>query len=131
MYSKSFIAVAALLTSMSAFALDGGSSSVGVPNPAAELCLKLNGTVETVLTPAGEGANCVVDEWVLFRSMTDAGLIHSPSQPRHAWISNPASKNCITIGGTLRMVNTPAGEAGHCVIEEWTLFKVYNPATAQ
>lgn len=40
--------------------------------------------------------------------------------------ANPASTNCLKLGGDLEMVTTPAGQYGNCVIEEWTLFTAMN-----
>ena len=37
--------------------------------------------------------------------------------------ANPASLNCLKLGGTLERVLTPQGEDSNCVIEEWTLFR--------
>jgi putative hemolysin len=44
-------------------------------------------------------------------------------------IANPASTNCITLGGTLEIVEAAGGQAGYChledgrVCEEWALFR--------
>jgi putative hemolysin len=47
-----------------------------------------------------------------------------------AQLANPASVNCVQkLGGTLQMVDTPAGQEGYChtsdnhFCEEWTLFR--------
>ena len=46
-----------------------------------------------------------------------------------AGIANPASTNCITQGGTLRIVDEVNGQVGYChmkdgrVCEEWALFR--------
>lgn len=36
--------------------------------------------------------------------------------------ANPASKNCIQLGGVLEPITTPAGQDNNCVIDEWQLF---------
>ncbi|EPF0317412.1 putative hemolysin [Enterobacter chuandaensis] len=44
-------------------------------------------------------------------------------------MANPASEHCITLGGKLDIVQTPAGETGYCTLpsgertEEWALFR--------
>lgn len=46
-----------------------------------------------------------------------------------AGLANPASTNCITLGGTLAIVDEAQGQAGYChlkdgrVCEEWALFR--------
>lgn len=51
-------------------------------------------------------------------------------------MANPASVNCVeTLGGTLRMLDTPEGQAGYCstpdghFCEEWALFRGEDCAT--
>jgi putative hemolysin len=115
------ISLATVALSSSAFA--GGSSTVGPANPAAVNCLKLGGTLERVVTPEGEDANCRIEEWKLFRAMSEQNLV-KPHHYGNGAMPNPAAVNCIDIGGELRSVTTPNGEAGVCVIEEWKLFRV-------
>jgi len=44
-------------------------------------------------------------------------------------IANPASVNCGTLGGTLEITDTPAGQTGYCHLpdgracEEWGLYR--------
>lgn len=44
-------------------------------------------------------------------------------------MANPASKNCIRLGGQLEIRRETAGETGYChlpdgrVVEEWALFR--------
>src|SRR3989338_6898520 len=46
-----------------------------------------------------------------------------------AGIANPASTNCITLGGTLQIMDEVNGQVGYChmkdgrVCEEWALFR--------
>ncbi len=103
----------------------GGSTTVGVPNPAALNCLFLHGALEEYTTPAGVSSNCVVDEWELYLEMERRNLV-TPHQYGPGAMPNPAAVNCLDIGGQLREVTTPAGTAGSCVIDEWALFKVIN-----
>ncbi|MBK7890547.1 MAG: DUF333 domain-containing protein [Bdellovibrionales bacterium] len=123
-----FLAVTLLFVAQSTFAT-GGGSSVGPANPAAVACVDLGGALEPFETPAGAAANCVIEEWTLFKAMKDAGLAqfvpHDMSGPIGG--ANPAAVNCINIGGELRSVQTRQGTAGYCVIEEWTLYRVFHP----
>lgn len=36
---------------------------------------------------------------------------------------NPASVNCVKLGGKLETINNPDGESTVCAIEEWTLYR--------
>jgi putative hemolysin len=118
------------LIGFSAQAFAGGSSTVGPANPAAVNCVKLGGILEPYQTPAGQGANCVIGEWQLFREMLKRGLT-KPHRYGNGAMPNPAAVNCIDIQGTLRTENTPAGQNGLCVIEEWSLFRVINVTREQ
>lgn len=46
---------------------------------------------------------------------------------------NPASAHCVSLGGTLEIRRSPAGDTGHChlpdgrVVEEWQLFRATHP----
>jgi hypothetical protein len=100
----------------------GGSSTAGIGNPAALNCEKLGGTLESYTTPEGQNANCVIEEWLLFREMDKRGLVHNDI-PEEISMPNPASVNCIKIGGSIRVVQNPVGDTGYCVIEQWTLFR--------
>ncbi|MGZ3744283.1 MAG: DUF333 domain-containing protein [Pseudobdellovibrionaceae bacterium] len=100
----------------------GGSSTVGPANPAAVNCIKLGGTLERVVTPAGEDANCVIDEWKLYKEMSDRGLVKRHNYENIS-IPNPASVNCLDIKGTLRIEETPEGQRGLCVVGQWDLFR--------
>lgn len=123
---KNLIFIISILISLATFA--GGGSSVGSANPAAQNCLKLGGTLERVQTPEGERGNCVIEEWLLFREMHNRGLVK-----RHdcgfASIPNPAAVNCRDIGGEIRIVETSAGQAGYCVVDEWKLFRAIDVIT--
>lgn len=116
------VLVLSLFFSAQAFA--GGGSSVGPGNPSALNCIKLGGTLESIETPYGQGANCVIDEWQLWREMISQNLVNENDDP--GMITNPASANCYNIGGTIRIVSTSEGEVGYCIIEEWALFRTIN-----
>lgn len=55
--------------------------------------------------------------------------INRQIQEQQAGIANPASTNCITLGGTLEIKDEVNGQAGYChmkdgrVCEEWALFR--------
>jgi len=100
----------------------GGSSTVGPGNPAAFNCLKLGGTLERVVTPRGQDANCVIDQWKLYKEMSDRGLVRHHQYADMA-MPNPAAVNCLDIKGTIRMEETPGGQRGLCVVAQWDLFR--------
>ena len=110
-------------------AADGGGSSVGPANPASVYCKDLKGSLELETAPGGgQYANCVVDQWTLFRDMSSKGLvIHHNYGP--GGMPNPAAVNCEDVGGTIRVVDTNEGQEGDCVIEEWTLFRATHPTS--
>ena len=123
---KNLVLVASVLISTQTFA--GGGSSIGPANPAAINCLKLGGTLESVSTSDGQNSNCVIDEWLLFREMYARGLVKEHGYGS-VGMPNPAAVNCIDAGGELRIVESPEGQAGYCVVEQWTLFHVINVTT--
>lgn len=120
---RTFILLTLSLISFQLFA--GGSSTVGPGNPAAINCVKLGGVLESFSTAAGQDANCVIDEWLLWQKMYERGLLKHHDYDRGGGIGlpNPAAVNCIDVEGQIRIEQTPAGERGLCVVEEWTLFK--------
>ena len=121
---KTLITLSFLIT-LPAFA--GGGSSVGTGNPAAGFCIKLGGQLERTVSREGEDANCAIGEWDLFRAMDKEKLVRPiKCNPHIPCMPNPASVNCDDAGGKLRIVSTPAGENGVCVIEEWTLFRLFH-----
>lgn len=112
------------LMSGNVFSMAGGSSTGGVPNPAAVNCLKLGGVLETTQNEHGVDANCAIDEWKLYTEMNKRGLVkkHSYRQPPIG-LPNPASVNCNDIKGSIRIVTEPAGQRGICVVGQWDLFR--------
>ena len=120
---KNLIFTTLLITAFQAQA--GGGSSVGPGNPASINCEKLGGQIEIINTPQGQVGMCNVEEWLLFREMYARGL----TKDHHygpGGMPNPASVNCLDVGGTVRIVNEPNGQVGYCIVEEWTLFRVIN-----
>jgi putative hemolysin len=118
----------ASLSATSAFAATGGGSSVGPANPAAQLCEKIGGHLAGYENSHGQGYNCVIEEWTLFRAM-DAQHLVKPIQcgaSTQPCMPNPASVNCENIGGSLEIVDSPNGQYGMCTVEEWKLFGVFN-----
>ena len=76
------ILISLTIIMMGAFAFSsGGGSSIGPANPATINCIKLGGILEPVITPAGEDANCVLDQWQLFREMFKRGLVKEHQYP--------------------------------------------------
>jgi len=112
-----------LSVGLQAFA--GGSSTVGPGNPAAVNCIQLGGVLESYQTPAGASANCVIEQWQLYKEMSARGLTNPPHGSENGvGMPNPAAVNCIDIEGQLRTVSSPTGQSGFCVVEQWTLFRV-------
>lgn len=111
---------------MSAQAFAGGDSSCGPGNPASVNCKMLGGKSELVTEPnGGQYANCVIEEWKLYRAMDERGLVKRHEYPG-VGMPNPASVNCADLGGTLRIKKVKGGEAGFCAVEEWSLWRVIN-----
>jgi putative hemolysin len=107
-----------ILFALAAFA--GGS------DPASQLCVSLGGSLEEA---GGKPPvlNCVLEEWTLFRAMSARHLVRPISCPRDTpCMPNPAARNCADIGGGYRVVRTPQGEDGYCVMESWALYRVFS-----
>lgn len=62
-------------------------------------------------------------------TLTVAGCTNATAEADSAQIANPASENCIKLGGRLEFRNENGGKVGYChlpdgrVIEEWALFR--------
>jgi putative hemolysin len=110
-------------------------------NPASVNCGNIGGTTQIMTNPDGSqygmctfsnGTSC--EEWALFRgegcqpglSLNQTGNSSASGQ---AGMANPASVNCVNVGGTLEIKNSPAGQYGMCTFangsscEEWALFR--------
>lgn len=137
---KHLLWITLLLVSSVALAENGGSGTVGVGNPAAELCEKLKGKSEIFNSARGQLGLCEfgagqVEEWTLWRNRagTSQLAIDAFFNPmvRPAWNGgNPASEYCEAAGGTSTLIeHIDGGHDGLCqfsdnsAIEEWTLFR--------
>lgn len=124
--NKIFILVIMLL-SLSAFA--GASSSSGTGNPASILCVQeLKGSLFSVSTPTGDYAICRLEEWSLYRAMIDHNIhpYYPQSNSETIGMPNPASYNCVKLGGRLDIQDTQNGQIGICSLEEWTLYRIFH-----
>ncbi len=117
------------------------------PSSSAALCERLGGRVERLTSGSGQIGLCVFGERAgievgtlsRFKSgekvvavqafLNPASLPGNPSEGGVA-IPNPASANCVKLGGKSEIVEGPGGgQLGLCVfpdrsmIEEWTLFR--------
>ncbi|MBK8201748.1 MAG: DUF333 domain-containing protein [Bdellovibrionales bacterium] len=104
----------------------GGGSSIGPANPAAVNCIQLGGALSLSLRQR-ENANCVIEQWTLFHAMLSGASRDHNYGP--GGMPNPAAVNCLDIAGTLRMIETPEGTAGYCVVNQWALFRVIDVVT--
>lgn len=65
--------------------------------------------------------------WYQTRSISPVTPAQEAQQP--VGIANPASTNCVNLGGTLEIKDEVNGQAGYChmkdgrVCEEWALFR--------
>ena len=117
---KRIIITLSLLLASASFA--GGGSSVGPANPAAVHCLNLGGQLINYTTPEGQNANCLIEQWALFRAMYEKGLVIQ-HQYGPGGMPNPAAVNCTDIHGELQY----SEQGSLCLVEQWTLFRVFHP----
>lgn len=153
---KKLALVIIVLSQLSFAEYGGGSSGVGVPNPAAKNCVDLGGTL-TYGTEEGGGtfALCTlgsvqVEEWTLFRTaqgectdaarkfLTQGKFVYPKPNPGGAiGMPNPSSVNCVQRGGQNLGVEVKEGADGFCLfvdrtsIGAWSLFRGRNAAGAQ
>ncbi len=124
---KKFIFVASLVLTITVFAQSGkagGGSSIGPANPATLNCQKLKGVSKIVETPEGQAGYCLVEEWYLYKKMSMYKLVKTNGIGSGG--ANPASVNCLSIGGRTKIIETSQGQAGYCFIDEWKLMKAIN-----
>lgn len=123
-YLTSILLILAVQTS---FAF-GGSTTVGVPNPAAANCIKLGGTLESFEASSGyTDYNCAIEQWQLFTEMNKRNLVKPHSYPGPVVaMPNPAAVNCIDVEGKLSERIHSNDSATYCIVEEWTLLKYIN-----
>ena len=117
------------------------AGSAGMANPASVNCVNVGGTLQIMDSPAGQygmcnfpnGTSC--EEWALFRGegcqpgVTATPTANATAPAGQAGMANPASVNCVNVGGTLQIMDSPAGQYGMCNFpngtscEEWALFR--------
>ena len=154
MKNRAIVMGVGLLVVSSAWA--GGSSSAGVPNPAALFCGKQGGQLAGIDEKAFGGAQsglcrladgAIVEEWTLFRaanSPSQAGQAflnaswHGATGPIEGW----AAENCRQLGAQVEVWVEhlrPSAKVEFCAfadgsrLEIWTLFAgpAYYPALAK
>ncbi len=117
------------------------SGQAGLANPASVNCGNIGGTTEIKKNADGSeygmctftnGTTC--EEWALFRGegcKAGAKVNTTPTgaPSNQTGIANPASVNCVNLGGTLEIKDSAAGQYGMCTFannttcEEWALFR--------
>ena len=110
-------------------------------NPASVNCGNIGGTTEIKTNADGSqygmctftnGTTC--EEWALFRGegcKPGVSVNQTPAAPasNQTGIANPASVNCVNVGGTVQIKDSAAGQYGMCAFpngttcEEWALFR--------
>ncbi len=60
---------------------------------------------------------------MIFLMLVVTGSISFAGGGSSVGLGNPASENCIMLGGAVETQETEAGQLGICVIEEWNLFR--------
>ena len=112
--------VFSLLISFNALALEGASSSTGVPNPAAVFCID---ELEGVYTIAD--GKCTLGQWALVRKYKAAGFdpwerITGEIDGQGFYMPNPASVFCHVIGGETDLTR------GLCKVGAWKVFREFH-----
>ncbi|HVP96533.1 DUF333 domain-containing protein [Methanoregula sp.] len=117
------------------------TGTAGMANPASVNCVNVGGTLQIMDSPAGQygmcnfpnGTSC--EEWALFRGegcqpgVAANQTVNATAPAGQTGMANPASVNCVNVGGTLQIENSPAGQYGMCNFpngtscEEWALFR--------
>jgi len=118
------------------------ANQTGMANPASVNCVNIGGQSVIMTNPDGSqygmcnftnGTIC--EEWALFRgegcqpgvTANQTGNATAPSGQTS--MANPASVNCVNVGGTVQIENSAAGQYGMCnftngtICEEWALFR--------
>ena len=65
---------------------------------------------------------------IIFLALLLAGSMSFAGGGSSVGLGNPASDNCVSLGGTVETKETPEGQQGICVIEEWSLFNKMDEA---
>ena len=117
------------------------AGTAGLANPASVNCVNRGGNSVIMTNPDGSqygmcafpnGTSC--EEWALFRGEgcqpgTAANQTGNTTPQSMTGMANPASVNCVNVGGTVQIVNGPSGQYGMCAFpngttcEEWALFR--------
>ncbi len=122
----------ACLAILAAVGCSSGSEPSQIANPASVYCDEQGGTVD-IRTEAGggevgycqfdDGTEC--EEWSFHRGECKQGEFSSSTQ-----LANPASENCVALGGDLEFrEHADGGQYGVCVFddgsecEEWAFFR--------
>jgi len=117
------------------------AGQTGMANPASVNCGNIGGTTEIKTNADGSqygmctftnGTTC--EEWALYRgegckagAEVSAAATKAPSN--QTGMANPASVNCVNIGGKIEIKDSAAGQYGMCTFtngttcEEWALFR--------
>lgn len=125
-------------------AAGNASGLSGMANPASVNCGQIGGTTEIMTAPDGSqygmcnfqnGTSC--EEWALFLNegchtgeyLNASANATAGAASGQTGLANPASVNCVNIGGTVEIMDSPAGQYGMCTFangtscEEWALFR--------
>jgi hypothetical protein len=118
------------------------ANQTGMANPASVNCVNVGGQSVIMTNPDGSqygmcnftnGTTC--EEWALFRGEgCQPGVIanqtaNATAPAGQSGMANPASVNCVNVGGTVQIQNSAAGQYGMCAFpngttcEEWALFR--------
>jgi len=128
-------------TATPAAAATTAAGQAGMANPASVNCGNIGGTTEIKTAADGgqygmctfkNGTTC--EEWALFRGegcQAGPSVNQTPAAPasNQTGIANPASVNCVNVGGKVDIKDSAAGQYGMCTFnngttcEEWALFR--------
>jgi len=117
------------------------AGQAGMANPASVNCGNIGGTTEIKTNTDGSqygmctftnGTSC--EEWALYRGegcTSGASVNQTPTAAasNQTGLANPASVNCVNIGGKVEIKDSAAGQYGMCTFtngttcEEWALFR--------
>jgi len=106
-------------------------NQAGMANPASVNCGNIGGTTEIKTSADGSqygmctftnGTTC--EEWALFRGegcQAGPSVNQTPAEPasNQTGLANPASVNCVNIGGKVEIKDSAAGQYGMCTVHQW------------
>jgi len=116
-------------------------NQTGMANPASVNCGNIGGTTEIKTTADGSqygmctftnGTSC--EEWALYRGEgckagAEVSTKATNASSNQTGLANPASVNCVNLGGKVDIKDSAAGQYGMCTFtngttcEEWALFR--------